>query len=235
MEARDRDLLKELAAAVSMQAQIANRTWLALMTVAVLGLLPRGDTSRGSISLPFGFGSIEAVWFYPVIFGLLLALIVAFSAAHAQQVRAQTLAQQQIEKLEKLEKQLRQEGEIRPRDLFDIIRLPSVIRVAPLAQVLRGRYQFDVASVKCPNWLWWSSTAYYVILKTASLCVYFLLPSWALWAVFERLRPGMLWWIFAGAGIIAGFTIVEVFILDLLYAVRVLRHLAARSSPLTKE
>ena len=170
-------IVKELAGAVFTQSQVANRYWIALMAVALFALLPRvGPSQTQTIDLPLGLGAVEPASLHPALFALLVVLIVAFAAAHAQQVRAQKLAQAYIDKMTVVD------GELHPRELFDMLRQPSVIRVAPLAQSLRGKYQFFGTAGECPAALWWGSVVYYGVLKLASIGISFLLPGWALCA-----------------------------------------------------
>ena len=85
-EGDDRGIVKELAAAVSTQAQVSNRIWLALMTVVVVAVLPRVsqvDGGRKGVPLPLGLGDVDPVWFDALSFALLVILTIAFAAAHA--------------------------------------------------------------------------------------------------------------------------------------------------------
>jgi hypothetical protein len=123
-----RGLVRDLAAGVSTQAQVANRIWLALMTVSFIVVLPKKD---GSLSLPFGLGNIDRSLFYyslfyPVAFSILVVLAVAFAAAHAQVIRATKHAQKELNSLP-----------AEARDMFDMSCMPSLNRLAPLAQLLQ--------------------------------------------------------------------------------------------------
>ncbi|MFH1726452.1 MAG: hypothetical protein ABII00_17720 [Elusimicrobiota bacterium] len=175
--------IKDLASAVSTQARVANRLWLTLMTVVVFTLLQltgAGQQTQG-IALPLGLGSVSPETLYPVLFSLLIILSVAFASAHAQQVRARKLAEGYIGSLSEVAEKPH------PREFFDMLCQPSVIRVAPLAQSLRGKYQFFATAAACPDWLWWTSAAYYVLLKASAILIYFLVPGWALILVGIRL------------------------------------------------
>jgi ABC-type multidrug transport system fused ATPase/permease subunit len=223
-QADDRALVKELAAAVSTQAQVANRTWIALVTVAVIAVLPRASSGVASqqVTLPLGLGVVDAAWFDPFAFVLLVILTIAFSAAHAQQVRAQKLAQNVVDSL--AAKNATNATLIHPRELFDMFRLPSVNRVAPLAQSLRGRYQFYATGNRCPAWLRVVSTAYYAFLKSAAMLVYFGVPTWALWTVHSRLAlTGSLRWVAMLAGFLAGATLLQLLLTDTRYSLKVLQ------------
>jgi hypothetical protein len=129
--------VKDLAEAVSTQAQVSNRTWLGLITVAVIALLPRIPEPKtpSELSLPFGFGNVDATFYYLILFGVLVVLTVAFVAAHAQQVRAGKLAQDFVSSIALDDFAF---AGMQPRELYDMLRTPSLNRVAPLAQLLRG-------------------------------------------------------------------------------------------------
>src|SRR5687768_13152758 len=127
MEDERASVVKELAGATSAQSQVANRYWIALSTVAFVAVMPHPQQS-GGMSLPLGFGPVEARLFYPAMFGLLVVLMIAFASAHAQQVRVQRLAHRAMDGLGN--ELLRGTG-VHPRDFFDALRLPSVIRLAP--------------------------------------------------------------------------------------------------------
>ena len=145
------------------------------MTVVVVAVLPRVsqvDGSREKVPLPLGLGDVDPVWFDALSFALLVILTIAFAAAHAQQTRAQTLAQRRVDSLagDWDANAKGHPGEIHPRELFDMLRLPSVNRVAPLAQSLRGPYQFYATIDGCPGWLRIMSTAYYLVTTNLFRC-----------------------------------------------------------------
>ena len=228
MSAQSTQVVRGLATAVSTQSQVANRFWITLMTVALFALLPRiNPAETQTINLPLGLGSVEPASLYPVLFAVLIVLIVAFAAAHAQQVRAQKLAHEHIDKMEV------SVDELHPRELFDMLRQPSVVRVAPLAQSLRGKFQFFATAKDCLAVLWWSSVVYYVLLKWASIGIYFLLPGWALWSIGIRLCEtktlSATLWLPAS---VAAFALAQVMLTDVLYSTRVLKHISRRSSEL---
>jgi hypothetical protein len=221
------ETIKELATAVSVQASASNRTWLALLTVAAATLLPRASTAGPSngLELPFALGQVDPTWFYIVLFLMLVVLTIAFSAAHAQQVRAEKLAHGIIVSMR---------AEIMgmdPRELYDMLRLPSLNRVAALAQSIRGKYQFFRNSAQCPHWLRILSTIYYGFLKLSSMIVYYGLPALALWEAYGRtLEAGMPPWPATIGGGIAGVTLFQVLTQDLLYSVGVIRIIGSVTS-----
>lgn len=211
------ELVKQLATAFSTQAQVANRTWLGLMTVALFAVLPRVPGKDGNAPLPFNL-QVSAIWLQTAVFAMLVVLAVAFAAAHAQQVRALRLAHDIIDSLTT---DLGPE-EVRPRDLFDISLVPSLNRVAPLAQFLRDTYQFLAGSKSYPMALRLATVGYYAFLKFASLIVYFVLPFWALWKAYGSVSvSGRLWVILVTGGfVLAAVVLFQVLVSDVVDAWR---------------
>jgi hypothetical protein len=219
--AERRKQVKELAAAVSMQAQVTNRLWLTLITVAVVALLPESSATQkqADVSL-LSFGKVDAATFHLMLFPVLIVLTIAFSAAYSQQVRAQTLAQSFLDSINSLPTGF---GGMYPRELFDMLRLPTLNRVAPLAQALRGPYQFHSRATECPGWLRAASTAYYVLHKLTSMIVYFGLPGFALWRAYQRILPVQgIWWLAVTCGALAAAALVQIGIGESLYTIKII-------------
>lgn len=208
---------RELADAVSVQAVVANRAWLVLMTVAVATVA--GDDVEGKKQLPFDFGTVPVEYFYPAAFLLLVVLIIYFSAASAQQARADRWAQAFVNQLAE---SWTQGNDPHPRDVFDMHRRPSINRVASLAQLLRGEYQYHSGTKPCPIWRRRMSSVYYALLKAVSLLVYDLAPAVALVYAFARMDArGAILWIFAAGGLVAALTLLQVVVLDIRYLGRI--------------
>jgi hypothetical protein len=212
--------LKEFADAVSTQAQVTNRIWLGLMTVALVALLPRESTTAGQVKLPFNLGQADAATFSVMIFLFLVVLTIAFSSAYAQQFRAQRLAQLFINAIPKKHTD---HGGAHSREWFDMFRIPTFNRGAPLPQLARGHFQFYKNAKECPNWLRFLTTGYYLLLKLTAMAVYFALPGYALFGAYHKLDTvGWLRWAFFVAGILAFLTLVEVALADIISLWRVL-------------
>lgn len=224
-ESERRSLTTDFAEAVSTQAKVANRAWLSLVTVALFAVLPRVPASDGNISLPWNIGEVSPAWFHTIAFFILAVLAIFFAAAHAQQIRAQILAQGVIEWL------IHQKPSevVHPRELFDMLRTPSLSRVSPLAQLLRGKYQFYSSGGDCPTWLRLLSVGYYVSPKLVSYIVFFLLPVWALWRAYTvAVFPG--WWRvpFIASLLVAETSLLQVFVIDGREMIKVVRRLWAQ-------
>ena len=78
-ERERRELVKELANAVSTQANVANRAWLAMMTVALFAVLPRVPAKGGNVSLPFNLGEVDPVRFHAVALSIFVVLVITFA------------------------------------------------------------------------------------------------------------------------------------------------------------
>jgi hypothetical protein len=241
IESERRALVAELAGAVSTQAKVANRAWLSLITAALFAVLPHASTSD-NVSLPWNIGEVSAIWFHTIAFFIVVVLAIFFAAAHAQQIRAQRLTQKIVDSLVDENKL---NDAVHPRELYDMLRTPSLNRVAPLAQLLRGRYQFYLSASQCPGWLRLLSVVYYGIIKLVSLIVFYVLPVWALWRAYALLSATRLMGVaIAAVGIVAGIALLQVFLTDAIYTRDVLQHLwneknietaPPRASPTNKE
>jgi hypothetical protein len=220
--------VKELAAGVSVQTQVANRVWLALMTVALVAELPHGTDKSPDLSLPFGLGNVSSTYFYPVAFFILVVLAVAFAAAHAQVIRAGVQAHRTIDSLRKLHS-----GGVDPREMFDMARTPSLNRVAPLAQLAIDQ----VSSITGQRW--WVrglGVLYYLLLKILSVLVYYGLPVLAVTMAYTNaFGHGLsdnVFFSFAKVAVCAALlALVHVFVSDIRYSCRVVRRLWRSGEP----
>ena len=203
---------KTLADAVSTQAQVANKAWFAMMTVALFAILPRDVGSTNTIKLPFGLDSVPVSSFYVVVYPLMVILVVAFSSAHAQQITAQNDAQDILNNLAEEHK-----GQIRARTWFDMWRKPSLNRVGPLPMSLNQLF---------PRWRNHTFRKivvriYYAVLKIVALAIYFLFPLYALWHVYRsRLGLGATLNLYLVGALLATLTLVQILLLEIRYAWR---------------
>lgn len=233
-------VLKDLAEACSIQAKIENRIWLGAIAAAFVVLLPHQQAAvpggDAVAQLPFGLGEAPAPVIYPLAFAILAIFVVALAAAHAQHVRADKLAHELIDHMSDDSASL--PGGVRPRDFFDLLREPSLTRVAPLAQWLRGRWQFEAERAPCPLWRRIASTGLYVALKLVVLLVLFATPGVALHLGYQQviasgISRGWLW-LLGAAGIIAAISLLLVTVADVLGTwLRVKKLARAGPAPLT--
>lgn len=215
-------LLRELSEAVSLQAKIANKLWIALITVAVINFLPvtQAASQPKTRTLPFNLGEVDSNVFGSVAYLMLVVIVIAFAAAHAQQIRSQRFVQLEVSDI--IDKGVRIYG-IHPRDLFDLFRMPSLTRVASLPQLLRGKdSSFTRPSSLSPVKKILART-YYVMLKIASLTVYFGLPTLALVAAYLNLGDsGPHRFALTAGGVLALVSLLQVAYFDSKYIVEVI-------------
>jgi hypothetical protein len=225
------DRIKVLAAAVSTQAQASNRAWLGLLSVAVLTLLPRVPNTGQPCEpvLPLGLGPVDRAWYYPILFMILVVLTVAVSVAQAQLVRAMKLAHSFLKSLA---------GEsptvlgMHPRELYDIMRLPSLNRVAPLAQFVLGAHQFHATASSRSRLVKLRSEIAYAALRLVSMTVYYTLPTAAIWRAFSEMQvQRYVWFLSLGGGLIAMSALVVVFLSDLQYSAEVMGIIRSGGAP----
>jgi hypothetical protein len=122
--------------------------------------------------------------------------------------------------------------ELHPRDLYDVLRTPSVNRVAPIAQLFRNlddSYSFP-PSTGIPRRL--GAAIYYVLLKLASWLVFFGFPIIALWNSFSKIGPtGPLFWLLVWLGVIATVPMLHVWLVDAYGAVSVIKVISKSRKP----
>ncbi len=164
---------------------------------------------------------------------MLVVLTIAFSSAYAQQFRAQLLAHSFLDTISKT-----RAGYIGadPREWFDMLRLPTFNRVAPLAQLARGPFQFFRDNARCPAWLRTITTVYYILLKFTAMLVYFGLPAYALFNAYGKaLSVGSWLWLLRFAVVLAMITLLQVFLGDLLSLRRVVPRIWGVNPPNTDQ
>lgn len=200
--------IKDLAGAASTQAHLSNRIWTGLATVAVISLLPQTPVSA-DVSVP-GLGKVPITWFHLVVFALLIVLAIAFASAHAQHVRAQDFAHQFIKSLPS---GLEHAG-MHSRALFDMLSIPGVNRVSPLAMLFKGKYPTRQACPICRALL---ACGWYILLKMIGVVVYFGVPAFALVYNYKRIDEGSRIWrvVIDFCGSVALLSLLQVLVIDL--------------------
>jgi hypothetical protein len=202
-------LVKLVAEAASVQAKVTNRLWLAVIAVTIVVFLP---TTPGAttVQLPFNLGAVPPGAFYPVVFAILSILAVALAAAHAQQVRADRIAHHVVTELSSGAGK-REPVSLHLRDLLDILRHPSLTRVAPLAQVITGHYHSQIKSDDSQGpgtnkRRAWTLAAFYLLLKLFTLVVLFVIPMAGVVVAYRRVTmalDGWLLYVLALTGLVA--------------------------------
>ena len=181
------DIVRDLADGISVQTRTLNRLWLTMIVLAVFVVLPESANTTPSQGrqFPFGFGTVNPEWFNPFACIFLSILSIAFASAHAAVLRGTLLAHAAIDSLEQ-DSAKKLPGAFSLREVFDLLRLSSITRVAPIAQLLRGEHQFSVSKEKSPLWKVKLTAAIYNYLKLLSSIVYVLLPIISLgWVYYQ--------------------------------------------------
>ena len=201
----EKDIGKEFAKAISIQTEVANRAWLALIAAAAFTILPH-EVKPGYIALPFNFGEIPASLFHPVAFCILVVIALAFAAAHARHLDIQEGMQSALDKLPDHERDAQ-------RKLFDISRKPSLMLVSPLAWVVKGSRK------PASRWRRLLAGVYYWLLKLTSLIVYIFMPIAALWTEeYSASRYTRLWYGLVFGACLSTIALLQVCWADLKYA-----------------
>ena len=165
-------IVKDLSEASSTASKIANQFWIGLIIISVFVLFPTYN-NNGEVIAPFGVGVFNPEQ-YTYWGGIaLFSLIMVFCSAYLHSIRVQLLSYKKLDSLRKDDKDI---SYYENRELLDSLRLPNLSRVAPIAQIIRGKYQFYDKKSECPTWLLCISGSYYLLLKIFSWGVYFGVP-----------------------------------------------------------
>lgn len=120
----------------------------------------------------------------PIGFALLAILVIALAAAHAEHVRADAFAHALISKLP--------EAQVSDaRALLDILRVPGLTRVAPIALWARGGWQQDGRAWLRP-FRRVAGGVLYLLLKLVVIAVLFVVPALALWESYDQVKAAHL-------------------------------------------
>jgi|GEM_PF-1207998 len=227
--------LSKLIEGFSTQTKTATQYWLALAVISVLVIIP--SATAESIKLPFELGAIKQSDFYPFAAFLISVLIIGFGSSHVQAIRTRTLIQRIIDESES--KYL--SGRIHLRDFVDSTVSPSLTRTAPLAQYLRGKYQFYPESEKSSLIMNIFSASIYLLLKIAAFLVVYLIPAFSLYKSMANGHLSSLWSISCGipnifflfVSVIAVLILLELMFSEAIYIITSIRqicHINAKKS-----
>ncbi len=191
----------------------------------------QNSEKQNKIKIPIIGVKIPRNIFYPFALGLISVIMIAYGSANCQWNRTRIL----IQKIIKFKKE-RKESYIIPEvlhihDYFDSMLLPIINRVAPVAQILRGKYQFYPKSKECPCCLICLSLLVYFILKLITFCIVYIFPFIALVYSWININPAILpndLWryltiFFKIISIVAISVLILVIYLDLKYTKRALK------------
>jgi hypothetical protein len=223
--------LLKLAEGFSTQTKTATKYWLTLAVISVLVILP--NETNTLMKIPFELGTIKQADFFPFSAFLISILIIGFGSAHVQAIRSRSLIQRVID--DSGDKYLL--GKIHLRDFIDSIVSPSITRTAPLAQYLRGKYQFYPESKDSSRMINIISTLVYLLLKVAALFVVYLMPAFALtksiiiskiYYVFNQ-SSGIPNILFLFIFLIAAFILLELVVSEILYIITSIHHITKKT------
>ena len=184
-------VVRELGSAASTQARIANRYWLTMVGFGLITLDPRNRDPL--VQLFPWIAKIPEDPYFLMAFGVFSVLATVFASAHVQQIRADNLAHRTMDG-----------AKIRnctilgthPKDLYDAMRRPSIIRVSPLPQLLQGKesqYLGDNFPISKHKEIF--TRYFYIILKFISIMIYLVLPlAGLLWMYWKFVRPATGWY-----------------------------------------
>ena len=187
-------LVKEVASAASTQARFANRYWLVMVGFGLITLTPRSGDENTVSNLPW-IGKLAPEVFSIMALVIFSLLTIAFASAHGQQIRAVKLAHRIIDSAK---------GtifETDPKDLYDAMRRPSLIRVSPLPQLLQGSSQFFGDNLSLSKFRQGFTTGYYLFLKVISIAAYVVLPMAGLVMTYHQfaIQTTGLWILISGS------------------------------------
>ena len=130
--------------------------------------------------------------FYPFTLGLISVLLIAYGSANCQWNRTRILIQNIIKfKIQKKQNYIVPKV-LHIHDYFDSMLVPIINRVAPIAQILRGKYQFKLESKDCPCVLICFSMLVYLIYKLITYCIIYIFPFIALVYSWQNIKSGIL-------------------------------------------
>lgn len=220
--------LKYLFDGFSTQNKSATRYWIALAVISALVILQRSNC--GTVTVQFLSASVALADFYPFAFALISLLLIAYGSTNAQLLRTKKLVMRSISPMKDKYLDL---GHINVQDVFDAVTTPSIGRVAPLAQILQIRTQFRPESSRRSWPIAILAATYFVFLRVAGVLVIEGIPSYALWTAYQKggisygssMPLSIPIWLFWFIGLIGVAAIVEIIVLDILYAVDSVRHI----------
>lgn len=219
--------LRLLTEVASKAFAFSNKTWLALMAVALVILLPHAEGQP--VTLPFALGTVTPTAFHAVAVVMLVAVTLAFACAHAQAYRAYLAATRLLDATR--DDSVVEGTRIHPRDLYDLLTQPTINRVGPLAQLLRGaKYQFFPDKPSAPAARQFVVNAYYVLLKLVAFTFYFVVPSAALLDAFRSAAlSGVYRWLGGFGVLVAAVALAQIMVWELTYTWTVVKaHVGAR-------
>lgn len=229
-------LIKDMADALTSATEIQNRYWIAVAVTSLFVVVPQ-SSADSLLELPFGLPVVDGRWFGLLGVLVLSALLTAFASSEARLVRIQNLFFTVLENRRRHGHSIAGHDE---RDFLDAMRKPGLGTVAPLAHVVRGRFQFFRDADACPRKSLAASKSLYVFFKLPAMVVWIALPAAGLFFAMRRflinglpegLPPAVAWltWLLAA---VAALSMLFVTWLEVHYLWIVLQRIWTKPSPL---
>lgn len=225
--------LKTVAEAASSQAKVTNRFWLSVIVTTTIIFLPitqKGVNGESLVRLPFSLGAVPLESFYPAVFVILSVLAIGLAAAHAQQMRADWIAHYTVDELIKASNSTKNTESIsfHIKDLFDILRHPSLTRLAPLPQLVMGHFHtHNLRKTYSPKTKWLRDFIFkfsYYSLKLFAIIVLFIIPIFSLAITYNKISQslnGVLLYLLMITGLTAFIALIAVTIAEIVAVIRV--------------
>ncbi|MGA2614198.1 MAG: hypothetical protein ABSG38_12215 [Spirochaetia bacterium] len=169
------DVLKRLFDGFSTQNRTAAATWIALAIVSAVAIIT--PLSDDSIILPLISAKVQVPDLFPAASIVISLLIVAYGSSNSQATRTRKLIQKHIDESKEKVDQL---TSIYLQDVFDAVATPSINRVAPIAQILQGKYQFFPDADDRPQWMRIVTAVYFILLRSLGILAIEGIPLFAL-------------------------------------------------------
>ena len=212
----------------STHSKQTGKFWISLAIISILTIISSSGTGS-TINLPFGIGPVSRVDFFPFALLAISIFIIGFGSSHIQAVRVTKL----IHRVIKDNEDDPYIGGIHIQDFFDSVVTPSFNRVAPLGQILQGKYQFFPEAKQIPKYLKVLGYSYYLVLKFITFIVMYAFPFYALKISYSNSIlangdasllgiPIIILKIF---GIIGALVLLQLLIVDVLFVIRVTKRL----------
>lgn len=156
----------------SLHAQVANRAWLLLAVVSVLGVT-QAAAPMADMNIPLLDAKVGAEWFCVVTALVCAALFVAWTTCLVQCDRIRFAAEGVLEKMDAENRGDTPLTLVDPRFFWDAQRRPGTLFMASVPMAL-------------PSSLALPRAVYYTILKLFAVAVHFGLPVLAVWVLLRR-------------------------------------------------
>ena len=163
-------LLKDLTIGYSNHIKSSNKYWSLLMFASIVSLFNYKSPSSKTLDLPFKLGMASQEDFQLFMLFLICSLSITFASTWLQQLRSRKIIGDLINDISKENETIHN---VRLLDYFDTISSQNFNRVYPISQVFLKK----VENKKTHKFF---EISLYILLKTVTLIIIFLIPTFAL-------------------------------------------------------